>query len=176
MAPVVDRPIVHFTPVDNLPGALQRGCLIADSVVQSLSIDIRECGDVAIKQRRRTMPVHVNPLGCVGDYVPFYFAPRSPIMYKIWRGISLHAPMVPLRRVTYLLGSADIHQDHDLDTSCSAMVQGDTRFERSRFYHSFIQIFFPSARHDMVAVPEVGHDYDAMFNSAQGKAAIFRDW
>ncbi len=32
------------------------------------------------------MPVHVSPHGYVGDYVPFYFAPRSPMMYKIWRG------------------------------------------------------------------------------------------
>ena len=77
VAPVADRPIMHFTPVDNLRGVLQRGCLVADSVVQSLSIGIRECGDVSIKQRRRSMPVSVSPYGYVGDYVPFYFAPRS---------------------------------------------------------------------------------------------------
>lgn len=86
MVQVVDRPITHFTPVDNLPGVLKRGCLLADSVVQSVSMDIRECGDVDIKQRRRVMPVRVAPYGYVGDYVPFYFAPRSPMMYKIWRG------------------------------------------------------------------------------------------
>jgi hypothetical protein len=34
---------------------------------------------------------------------------------------------------------------------------------------------FPSAQHDMVIVPEVGHDHDAMFNSCQGKTAIYRD-
>lgn len=80
------------------------------------------------------------------------------------------------RQVTYLLGSADVDQDLDFETDCAANAQGDTRFQRGRFYYSFIRTFFPSARHDMVIVPDVGHDHDAMFNSAQGKAAIFRDW
>lgn len=78
--------------------------------------------------------------------------------------------------MTYLLGSADIDQDEDLEKCCAANAQGETRFQRGRFYYSFIRTFFPSARHDMVIVPEVGHDHDAMFNSTEGKRAIFRDW
>jgi pimeloyl-ACP methyl ester carboxylesterase len=79
------------------------------------------------------------------------------------------------RLVTYLLGSADVDQDDDLETVCAANVQGRNRFERGRFYYSALRTFFPSAQHDMVIVPEVGHDHDAMFNSTQGKTAIFRD-
>jgi pimeloyl-ACP methyl ester carboxylesterase len=79
------------------------------------------------------------------------------------------------RRVTYLLGSADVHQGDDLETVCAANVQGRHRFERGRFYYSAIRTFFPSAQHDMIIVPEVGHDHDAMFNSTQGKTVIFRD-
>jgi pimeloyl-ACP methyl ester carboxylesterase len=80
------------------------------------------------------------------------------------------------RRVTYLLGNADVDQDDDLETVCAANVQGRNRFERGLFYYSAIRTFFPSVQHDMVIVPEVGHDHDAMFNSPQGKTAIFRDW
>jgi pimeloyl-ACP methyl ester carboxylesterase len=80
------------------------------------------------------------------------------------------------RRVTYLLGSADIDQDDDFETSCAANAQGGTRFQRGRFYCSTIRTFFPSAQHEMVIVPDVGHDHDAMFNSTQGKTVIFRDW
>jgi pimeloyl-ACP methyl ester carboxylesterase len=80
------------------------------------------------------------------------------------------------RRVTYLLGSADVDQDQDLEMDCAANAQGRTRFQRGRLYYSTIRTFFPSAQHDMVIVPGVGHDHDAMFNSTQGKTAIFRDW
>jgi hypothetical protein len=80
------------------------------------------------------------------------------------------------RQVAYLLGSEDVCQDRDFEMSCAANAQGATRFQRGRFYYSFIQTYFPSAQHDMVVVPEVGHDHDAMFNSTQGKVAIFRGW
>ena len=79
------------------------------------------------------------------------------------------------RRVTYLLGSADVHRDPDFETSCAANAQGDTRFQRGCLYYRSIQKFFPSAQHDMLIVPEVGHDHLAMFNSTQGKTAIFQD-
>jgi len=76
-------------------------------------------------------------------------------------------------RVTYLLGSADIHQDKDLENNCAARAQGANRFQRGCFYYSFVKTFLPSARHDLVVVAGVGHDHDAMFNSVPGKTAIF---
>lgn len=78
------------------------------------------------------------------------------------------------RRVTYLLGSADVDRDDDFETDCAANAQGNTRFQRGRFYYSAILKFFPSAPHTMIIVPAVGHEHDAMFNSTQGKTAIFR--
>jgi hypothetical protein len=55
------------------------------------------------------------------------------------------------RRVTYLLGSADIHQDKDREINCAANAQGANRFQRGCFDHSFIKTFFPSARHPLLA-------------------------
>jgi hypothetical protein len=46
----------------------------------------------------------------------------------------------------------------------------------SAVYYTFIQPFFLSAQHDMAIVPGMGHGYDAMCNSAQGKTVIFQDW
>jgi pimeloyl-ACP methyl ester carboxylesterase len=76
-------------------------------------------------------------------------------------------------RVTYLLGRADIRQGRDLEINCAANAQGANRFQRGSYYYSFIKSFFPSARHNMVVVPGVGHDYDATFNSVPGKTVIF---
>jgi hypothetical protein len=44
-----------------------------------------EVGDPRIKEARRRRSVDAGPGGCVGDYVPFYFGPKSPMMYRIAR-------------------------------------------------------------------------------------------
>jgi len=43
-------------------------------------------GHTHIKARRLNRNVPVGPQGTVGDYVPFYFAPRSPMLFAISRG------------------------------------------------------------------------------------------
>jgi len=40
-----------------------------------------------IKDRRARKRVPAGPGGTVADYVPFYFAPRSPMLYAITRGL-----------------------------------------------------------------------------------------
>jgi len=70
--------IMHFTHVDNLPGILAAGCLLADSLVDHSSELQVEAADLDIKAVRRRTRVPLAPHGCVADYVPFYFAPRSP--------------------------------------------------------------------------------------------------
>ncbi|SCL28590.1 protein of unknown function [Micromonospora nigra] len=73
--------ILHFTHVDNLPGILAAGRLFPDGAVgQRLATDV---GAIDIKARRRSRPVPCLPGGFVSDYVPFYFAGRSPMMYRI---------------------------------------------------------------------------------------------
>lgn len=81
-----ERFIVHLTHVRNLPGILAAGCLQADSQVDRRSALAVEAADLGIKASRRTLAVSVPPFGCVADYVPFYFAPRSPMLYKLAKG------------------------------------------------------------------------------------------
>ncbi|MBM7079425.1 type II toxin-antitoxin system toxin DNA ADP-ribosyl transferase DarT [Micromonospora humida] len=73
--------IMHFTHIDNLPAILAARKLVADSVVGSLLVT--DVGSVPIKTSRRTKPVPCPPGGFVADYVPFYFAPCSPMMFRI---------------------------------------------------------------------------------------------
>jgi hypothetical protein len=80
------RSIMHFTHVKNLPGILAAGCLQADSRVDRSSALKVEAADLDIKARRKRMGIGIEPYGCVADYVPFYFGPRSPMLYKLAKG------------------------------------------------------------------------------------------
>lgn len=78
--------IMHFTHVNNLPGILEAGNLHADANVDRGSSLVTEAADLDIKAHRRRIHVGVAPGGIVADYVPFYFAPRSPMLFKLFKG------------------------------------------------------------------------------------------
>jgi len=74
--------VYHFTHWSHLPDIVQRG-LLSDSTVRASSAFAYEAGDRTIKERRRQRVVPCEPGGVVADYVPFYLAPRSPMLYRI---------------------------------------------------------------------------------------------
>jgi hypothetical protein len=77
-------PIYHITHVKNLQRIVGEGGLHCDRSAQELkSVNI---GHPHIKARRLNRAVPLGPKGTVGEYVPFYFAPRSPMLYVISRG------------------------------------------------------------------------------------------
>jgi hypothetical protein len=77
---------MHFTHVRNLPGILAAGCIQADSHVDRSSALQVEVGDLNVKTRRKQRLVPLAPFGQVADYVPFYFAPRSPMLFTLAKG------------------------------------------------------------------------------------------
>lgn len=79
MIDIFDCWLYHFTHVDNLPSITTDG-LVADGCDPPMVV---ECADRGIKQRRRRLRVPIGTGGVVADYVPFYFAPRSPMLYRI---------------------------------------------------------------------------------------------
>lgn len=78
-------PIYHFTHIEHLPTVAQHG-LLADSLAKAAGYLTHEAGDPGIKDWRLRRVVEAGPGGVVGDYVPFYFAPRSPMMFKLHKG------------------------------------------------------------------------------------------
>lgn len=74
--------MVHFTHLDNLPSIVAAGRLSCDDRARQGQLRT-EVGDPEIKENRRRRRVPVEPHGTVGDYVPFYFCARSPMMYRI---------------------------------------------------------------------------------------------
>ncbi len=81
-----DRPcIYHILHVDRLPSVLEQDCLWCDAVMGRRSGDGTTIGIGSIKERRLSLPVDCHPGTHVGDYVPFYFCPRSIMLYVIHR-------------------------------------------------------------------------------------------
>lgn len=81
----IPTPTYHFTRVEHLTTIIATG-LHCDVVAQDQGLLLKEIGEPGIKQSRRGRPVPVPPGGVVADYVPFYFAPRSPMLYRIVQG------------------------------------------------------------------------------------------
>jgi hypothetical protein len=87
MSPPPPTPqIFHITHVDNLAGILATGGLSSDAAMIARGGPQVTIGMSKIKQRRLTLPVHCHPGDRVGDYVPFYFCPRSIMLYLMHRG------------------------------------------------------------------------------------------
>lgn len=76
-----DPKIYHITHVDNLPSILTAGLIWSDAerIAQGLSCAL--VGMPSLKQSRLTLPVSCHPGTMVGQYVPFYFCPRSIMLY-----------------------------------------------------------------------------------------------
>ena len=78
--------IYHITHKDNLEGIIPQGGLVAQSVMVNDPIPYCNIAHATIQDRRAQTPVPCGPGGHLHDYVPFYFAPRSPMLYAIHRG------------------------------------------------------------------------------------------
>ena len=82
--PPPDTPkIYHIVHVDRLASIVADGALWSDAELQDRARPGTTIGMSAIKQRRLTNPVKCRPGLNVGDCVPFYFCPRSVMLYLI---------------------------------------------------------------------------------------------
>lgn len=84
----------RITHIQNLPHVLERG-LVTQTHTNASATYIR-IGNPEIIDTRSNKPVKVTGYGNIGDYVPFYFTPRSVMLYNIVTGYM--APLVPKRK------------------------------------------------------------------------------
>lgn len=76
--------IYHITHVDNLGGIIADGGLVSDREIIERGGPTQTIGMSDIKRRRvEEIAVYCHPGTKVGDYVPFYFCPRSVMLYVI---------------------------------------------------------------------------------------------
>jgi hypothetical protein len=83
-APPVRPKIYHITHVDNLRSILREGVLVSDAAMIARGGPTAAIGMSTIKARRLSLAVDCHAGDNVGDYVPFYFCPRSIMLYVIY--------------------------------------------------------------------------------------------
>jgi len=81
--PPAQPKIYHITHVHNLQSIIADGGLVSDAAMIARGGPATAIGMSTIKQRRLQLPVDCHPADHVGDYVPFYFCPRSIMLYVI---------------------------------------------------------------------------------------------
>ena len=84
--PVPERPgIFHIVHVDRLSSIIEDGCLWCDAEVERRKPDGTTIGMPGIKDRRlHELKLTSHPELYVGDCVPFYFCPRSVMLYLLY--------------------------------------------------------------------------------------------
>ena len=78
--------IYHITHISNLASILKADGLWCDSRRIEQGFSIVGIAHQNIKDRRAKRKVPLSVGGVLADYVPFYFAPRSPMLYAIHSG------------------------------------------------------------------------------------------
>lgn len=78
--------IFHITAIANLAGIARARRISANAVLQKKKIQHANIAYQGAQGKRATKLVARPPGGVIHDYVPFYFAPRSPMLMAINEG------------------------------------------------------------------------------------------
>jgi hypothetical protein len=79
-------PIYRIVHIDNLPILLERKGLHAPNSQPNDGNPYRMIHNEEIQEKRRQRQVPCGPQGVIHDYVPFYFGPRSPMLFQLHTG------------------------------------------------------------------------------------------
>jgi len=93
--------IFRITAIQNLPHILEHGIACRNCQPQNPSFINIGGSDIIEKRDLRVVPL--APYGSLSDYVPFYFAPRSPMLGSI-----SHYETFPQNDVIYIVSKASI--------------------------------------------------------------------
>lgn len=123
-------PIYHITHIDNLASILKSGGMMANSSLNKQKIKYFDISYENIQIRRANTPVPCSAGGVLHDYVPFYFAPRSPMLYTIEKG-NVPKYQEGQNSVIYLVADVKIIVDNGLKY---AFTDGHPVMNYSDFY------------------------------------------
>lgn len=78
--------IFHITAIPNLPRIVKSEMLLSNRLLQKRNIAHANIAYQNAQGKRATKLVAKPPAGVIHDYVPFYFAPRSPMLMAVNEG------------------------------------------------------------------------------------------
>ncbi len=138
--PPAQPKVYHVTHIDNLASIVAAGCIEADGRRIRQGGGQTSIGMTEIKRRRLfEIDVHCHQNTRVGDYVPFYFCPRSIMLFIIYKNNHIdmlyHEGQRPILHLQVDMESA-IHwaDEHNIRWAFSAQNAGTryTDFYKSR--------------------------------------------
>ena len=74
-----------MTEIDNLASILSMGRLLSNKAIRDRHVDNTSIANQSVQSHREETQINFPPYGKLHDYVPFYFAPRSPMLYAIYK-------------------------------------------------------------------------------------------
>lgn len=77
--------LYRITHLDNLPHILAQGGIWCGNEMARQDLSFVSIGDKDLTHKRSVKPVSIAAGGTLNDYVPFYFCPRSVMLYLIER-------------------------------------------------------------------------------------------
>jgi len=100
--------IFRITHVANVLWTLQNGLYCSNS--DRSDPNYIQIGNAELIARRTTRDVPVHPYGTLGDYIPFYFTPFSPMLYNIKTGYN-GVTKRPMEEIAILVSSLrEVHK------------------------------------------------------------------
>lgn len=89
MSPPPNNPeLYHIVHIDRLASIIQEGYLYSDALIRQKVLQGTSIGVQTIKDRRMDNQLSSHPGLYVGQCVPFYFCPRSVMLYMIYKANS----------------------------------------------------------------------------------------
>lgn len=118
--------------------------------------------------------------GCKDDYNDFRYGPEDN-RFAYFSGTSPDSLWTKLadHPVSILLGELDTEEPDDM--SCAATAQGKNRLERGKQFHRITLEQRPAhlqnnlARFRLHVIPQVGHEFERMWDSRCGRQLLFGD-
>ncbi|MDJ0615459.1 MAG: DUF4433 domain-containing protein [Calothrix sp. MO_192.B10] len=129
-------PIYHITHVQNLFSIFQSGGLINNNRLKQQQVTYQNIAHVNIQDRRALIRVPCAAGGHLHDYVPFYFAPRSPMLYTIHKG-NVQGYSGGQDLIVYLVAEAELIESQKLEF---AFTDGHAVMAYINFYDNLQQL------------------------------------